>query len=65
MNTNCIACGQVNLYKNTIGLNKKMLGRGVENFFCINCLADYLGTTKDDLLDKIEEFKNEGCDLFR
>lgn len=31
----------------------------------MDCLADYLGTTVEDLLDKIEEFKDEGCTLFK
>jgi len=30
----------------------------------MECLADYLGCTVDELLDKIEEFKEEGCTLF-
>ena len=28
------------------------------------CLADYLDVTVDDLNEKIEEFKDEGCKLF-
>ena len=31
----------------------------------IDCLADYLGCTVDELLEKIEEFKEEGCTLFK
>ena len=31
----------------------------------MNCLAEFLGCTIDDLLDKIEEFKDEGCILFK
>ena len=34
---------------------------GAEAF---KCLADYLECTVDELLDKIEEFKAEGCKLF-
>lgn len=34
------------------------------NFYCMNCLADYLDVTVDDLNEKIEEFKDEGCKLF-
>ncbi len=59
----CISCGK-DLDKNTIGLNKKLLGKNVTNFYCMDCLADYLECTVDDLLDKIEEFKDEGCTLF-
>lgn len=61
---NCVACFKENLDKNTIGLNKKLLGLNIENYYCLDCLADYLGVTKEELLDKIEEFKSEGCKLF-
>jgi len=60
----CVSCGQVGLDKNTIGLNKKLLGMNVKNFYCMDCLASYLDTTVQDLNDKIEEFKEEGCKLF-
>lgn len=64
MKINCVICGQENLNKDTIGINKKMLGTDIVNFYCMECLADYLGCTVDELLDKIEEFKEEGCTLF-
>ena len=60
----CIACGKDELDKDTIGINKKLLGEDVVNFYCMDCLADYLGCTTQELLDKIEEFKEEGCKLF-
>lgn len=62
---NCIACDKHNLDKNTIGINKKLLGESITNYYCIDCLADYLGCSVQDLLDKIEEFKSEGCKLFK
>ena len=43
----------------------KLLGKDIANFYCMDCLADFLGCTVDDLLDKIEEFKDEGCTLFK
>lgn len=61
---NCIACGKKNLDKDTIGINKKLLGEDGKNFYCMDCLADYLGCDVQDILDKIEEFKEEGCKLF-
>lgn len=60
----CIACGKEIAEKDTIGINKKLLGKKVKNMYCMPCLADYLGATVEDLYDKIEEFKEEGCTLF-
>lgn len=60
----CISCGTENMSKNTIGINKKLLGEKVDNFYCIDCLAQYLGVSKQDIMDKVEEFKEQGCKLF-
>ena len=60
----CLACGKIPLDKDTIGINKKLLGEDIENYYCMDCLAYYLGCTVQDILDKIEEFKEEGCKLF-
>ena len=64
MKNKCVACGTENMDKNTLGLNKKLLGTGIKNYFCMDCLADYLDVTVEELLDKVEEFKDEGCKLF-
>ena len=60
MRADCVICGKEKLNKDTIGINKKLLGESIENFYCMDCLAEYLGCTVQDLLDKIEEFKEEG-----
>ena len=60
----CISCGLSNLDKDTIGINKKLLGKRIDKFYCLDCLAEYLDATVEELLDKIEEFKDEGCKLF-
>ena len=60
----CISCGKCYLTKDETGINKKLLGEDTENFFCLNCLAEYLEADVQDILDKIEEFKEEGCKLF-
>lgn len=65
MAISCISCCKDDLNKDTIGINKKLLGENINNFYCMDCLADYLDTTVEDLLDKIEEFKDEGCTLFK
>ncbi|MCR5834348.1 MAG: hypothetical protein K6G55_06855 [Selenomonadaceae bacterium] len=61
---NCISCGKKSLSKDEIGINKKLLGIKSKNFYCLECLADYLEVEPQDILDKIEDFKNEGCKLF-
>ena len=65
MKVNCVSCFKENLEKDTIALNKKLLGKDIEKFYCIDCLADFLNVTVEELLDKIEEFKEEGCELFK
>lgn len=60
----CVSCGKEALEKNEIGINKKLLGEQIESFYCMDCLADYLEVSVQDILDKIEEFKDQGCKLF-
>lgn len=60
----CVSCGKEALEKNEIGINKKLLGEQVESFYCMDCLAEYLGVSVQDILDKIEEFIDQGCKLF-
>lgn len=64
MKYDCISCFKQNLDKDTIALNKKLLGKNIKEFYCLDCLANYLGCTAEDLIEKIEEFKEEGCELF-
>ena len=64
MKHDCVMCGKQDLGKDDIGLNKKLLGTKIKNYYCLNCLAEYLGCSVEELLDKIEEFKTEGCKLF-
>lgn len=59
----CISCGKYPLEKNEIGITKKLLN-AEKNFYCLDCLAEYLEVDVQDILDKIEEFKEEGCKLF-
>ncbi len=60
----CVSCGKTGLSRNEIGINKKLLGKDAEGFYCLDCLADFLDVKPQDILDKIEEFKEEGCKLF-
>ena len=60
----CYACGKDSLTKNEIGLTKKLLDKNSKHFYCIDCLAEYLEVETEFLLTKIEEFKEQGCNLF-
>lgn len=60
----CVCCGKKPLKKDEIGICKKLLGEHITDFYCIDCLAEYLEVAPQDIVDKIEEFKNEGCKLF-
>ncbi len=60
----CRRCGKRPLSKNEMGLNRKLLDLETKEFFCLRCLADYLEVTPEELLSKIEDFKEEGCKLF-
>ena len=60
----CFACGKEQLSRDELGLNRKMIGREIKQFYCLECFAEYFDVTTEELLAKIEEFKAEGCVLF-
>lgn len=64
MKYECVICGKDDLDRNTVGINKKLLGTDIKNFYCMDCLAEYLECTVNELVEKIEEFRAEGCKLF-
>lgn len=59
----CISCN-FELEKDHIALNRKLLGRNIKKLMCLRCLAEYLDCQIDDLLTKIEEYKEQDCGLF-
>ncbi len=59
----CIKCG-CELTSDDIGLTKKLINRGAEEFMCIDCLAQKFKVTPERLREKIKEFKEQGCLLF-
>lgn len=59
----CCDCGK-SLKKDEIALTRKLIDPDAEEFYCLNCMADYIGCTLEDLKDKIVEFKEQGCTLF-
>jgi biotin operon repressor len=61
----CYVCGKAPLSKDEIGLTKKLIDKKSTVFYCLPCLAEYLEVTEEELIAKIEEFKEEGCVLFK
>lgn len=62
--THCNLCDE-EMDKDQIGLSKKLLDSTGNRLYCINCLSTHLEVSVDDLLEKIHEFKDEGCTLFK
>lgn len=61
----CYVCGKMPLTKAEVGITKKLFDKNTTTFYCLPCLAESLEVTEEELLAKIEEFKNEGCTLFK
>lgn len=65
MKITCEVCRRENIEKDVIALNKKLFNKDVKKFYCLKCMAESLEVTEEDLLNKIEDFKEEGCTLFK
>lgn len=63
-NNVCTSCGKMSLSKDEVGASKKLLGIETNQLYCIDCLAEYLEVTPEEIYEKIEQFKEEGCELF-
>ena len=59
----CCECGRV-LSKDETALTQKLVDIDTEEFYCLDCLSEFLGCEKEDLKMKISEFKEQGCTLF-
>ncbi len=59
----CCDCGKV-LSKDEVALTRKLIDLDAEDFYCIGCMAEFLGCEAEDLQVKIAEFKEQGCTLF-
>ncbi len=60
---NCCECG-MNLTKDEIALNRKLIDKDVKDFLCLACMSEQFGCAVEDLQTKIDEFKEQGCTLF-
>ncbi len=63
-NKKCYVCGKEPLSKDEVGLSKKLIDKKTTQFYCLPCLAEYFEVEEEELVAKIEQFKEEGCTLF-
>ncbi len=61
----CSSCRKIPLTKDEVGASKKLLGLDTGKLYCIDCLAAYLEVTPENIVEKIEMFKEDGCELFK
>lgn len=59
----CCECGRA-LKKDETALSRKLIDVDTEDFYCLDCMAEYFGCKAEDLEIKIKEFKEQGCTLF-
>ena len=59
----CDSCGK-RLMNDEIALCRKLNGLDTEEYLCLECMAEELDTSVEELLLKIEDFKEGGCLLF-
>lgn len=59
----CIKCGKP-LSVNEIGLHKRLINRGAEEYMCKACLAKHFNVSAELLDEKIKMYIMQGCTLF-
>lgn len=60
----CEDCGKEVKDKNVLGLNKKLRGTWNPKMYCFDCLSAVMGISKARLLQAIQAYKAQGCQLF-
>ncbi len=59
----CCQCSKP-VPSDVIGLNCKLINRGVREFLCLECLSAKLAVPEAGLLEMAEHFRAAGCHLF-
>ncbi len=61
----CKECG-AELLADDIAIYRKLVYRNADEFFCIDCLAAWMGCTRQKIEDLIRYYRESGeCTLFR
>ncbi len=59
----CIICRQP-VTRDEIAMTRKLINRGALEYLCLPCLARRFDATLDELLERMQAFKDMGCTLF-
>ena len=59
----CISCGR-ELDGDDIGITRKLINRGAQDFYCVKCLSVRFGISEEDVRRLIENCRAAGCSLF-
>lgn len=59
----CFKCNK-DITSDEAALTKKLINRGTEKYFCLECLSEHFKVRKEALEEKIEYLKKSGCTLF-
>ena len=61
----CMECG-AELLADDIAIHRKLVQRNADEFFCIDCLGELMGSTRQELEKLIDYYRKSGqCTLFR
>ena len=63
-NKTCSECGKNVRQNDVLAMNMKYHGRNVTEFKCKKCLMNELNMSKEEWDKKVQDFKNQGCNLF-
>ncbi len=59
----CRICGAP-VSADEIGLTRKLFGRAATEYLCLDCIAEHFKVPRENLLIKIEQYRENGCTLF-
>lgn len=59
----CCNCKK-ELTHDEVGISKKLISMEESAFLCIPCIAKVFGVSEDIIIEKIKQFKKQGCCYF-
>ena len=59
----CIVCCRP-VTSDEMAMTRKLINRGATQFLCLPCLARRVDAAEEELLERMQAFKDMGCTLF-